>query len=408
MREIGRAAMGFYPTPPRVVDRIAGLFRLPNAPVTCLDAGCADGFVLDRLRRCWLKDNPGANIKLYGVELDKDRAASAAEKFEPTGGNVLCGAIENVSTGGASLLYFNPPYDNVRGMGRMEEELFAAVVGWAGKGNILVMVVPDYVLCSDEYGLAKVVEKHYEFMGGWSFPDPEYQAFKQCVYVGRRRKAKIEAYWIEYPGWAKRGMNRGWPELPAGRKPPFELPAANHNINLHYEHLPEEILLEVAEKSTVRSVLLREAIAPAVKVEHPLLPLRTGHLALALAGGLCDGIVDKNGRRFIVKGTLHREVKHMSTEEKKDEDGRVKAIVDKDRVVYAMRIRCLLESGTIEEYNSHDTDEVEEGQEGGTEAGSEAGGNGREKKGEPPCAERSSHRIGRAIQRELSKRHRRT
>jgi hypothetical protein len=122
--------------------------------------------------------------------------------------------------------------------------------------------------------------------------------------------------------------------------------------------LSNELIQNVLTGSPLRNSLLREALATAPAVERPLLPLKAGHLALALAGGLCDGAVEKEGVRFLVKGALTRKTCQTKTTEKLNADGDKIAEVDVFRTVYAMNVRCLRDDGSIEEHTSNDEETV--------------------------------------------------
>src|SRR5690606_23502459 len=87
-------------------------------------------------------------------------------------------------------------------------------------GGLLIYIVPQVRLAQS----ARYLAAHYEGLRCYRFQHPEYDAFRQCVLVGRRRstqaiaadaKAQIEA-------WATGVL----PELPlAGTvTPPFEVP----------------------------------------------------------------------------------------------------------------------------------------------------------------------------------------
>ena len=86
-----------------------------------------------------------------------------------------------------------------------------------------------------------------------------------------------------------------------------------------------------------------------------VLPLKHGHLALALAGGLCDGIIESGGNRFLLKGTLTSAVRRVSTKPQVDDNGTTVAEIDTYRTRYEMNVRCLRNDGSIENYTSAET-----------------------------------------------------
>jgi len=121
---------------------------------------------------------------------------------------------------------------------------------------------------------------------------------------------------------------------------------------LRRTRLGNDVIVDAVSRSPLRSGLLREAAAPAPSIGRPLLPLKAGHLALALAGGLCDGVIDANGNRFLIKGTLATAVRRVSTKPQVDETGITTALIDTYRTKYEMAVRCLRSDGSIENYSS--------------------------------------------------------
>jgi hypothetical protein len=195
MREIARQKMGFFPTQDRIVAAVARLLKPAtdaHGQFVILDAGCGTGQALHDLRKNLLPHAPASNVVLLGIESDKNRCHQAAQLLAsgPGGGTALWSAIEDATIDQpASLLWFNPPYDRIRGAGRTETALFSRVKEWPARGSgIVMMIVPDYVLADVDVGLAIAVERDFELLGLWRYPEPEYQDFKQCVLLARRRE----------------------------------------------------------------------------------------------------------------------------------------------------------------------------------------------------------------------------
>lgn len=355
MREIGRIAQGFFPTQPRIVESISFLLKPPTSgKLTVLDAGCGEGAAIADLRAHWLKSASDLTVKLYGVESDRARCAMSDKIFRNTGGESLWSPIEDCEAqDAASLLWFNPPYDRVRMGGRLETLLLAQVRDWAVRNGHMVMIVPDYILADKATSLAVAVERDFKLIALYRYPEPEYSQFKQCVLIAQRRDKALNKNKVEFPAWA---LNpKSWATLPTARYPhPIQLVPATDDVFLRRTNIGKELILHTLSRSPLRSSLLREAMAPAPKVERPLLPLKEGHLALALAGGLCDGAIDTEQGKVLIKGTLESKVCKVSTRPKIDSDGMKCGDIETHRTVYVMNVRCLRANGKIEDYSSNE------------------------------------------------------
>lgn len=101
-RPISRQKLGYFPTPPAVVDKIRSFLGFPDRPFAALDPCCGDGRALGRL-------TAGTRGLTYGIELHAGRARAASTVL----GRVLACGYEDarVAHGSASLLFLNPPYD---------------------------------------------------------------------------------------------------------------------------------------------------------------------------------------------------------------------------------------------------------------------------------------------------------
>jgi hypothetical protein len=360
MREIARVAQGYFPTQSSIVTAIAWLLNLPqHGTVTVLDAGCGCGEAIANLRNALVsRASHDLNIKLYGIESDRERYRKANALLSSTGGEALWSAIEDSTVDdGASLLWFNPPYDRIRGAGRAELSLFNHVKNWCKRHGIIVMIAPDYVLNDEHTGLALAVERSYIALGVFRYPDPEYKAFNQCVFIGTKRERTLTGTYVDFPAWAR--DSDCWPIL--GDRPGTiaDIPVGM-SLKIRRSSLSDELIRQAVADSPLRNSMLGEALAPAPCIERPLLPLKPGHLALALAGGLCDGVVEHEGVRFLLKGTLERKTCQIKTTERLDAKGRKTADVDVFRTVYVMNVRCLRDDGTIEEYSSNNDDNSSE------------------------------------------------
>ena len=102
MRLNGQIKMGFFPTPPSIVEKIKTLIKFPNETVSIIDPCCGEGSALIQLTE-------NQNAETYGVEPDNHRAKEARQKLSKI---LNCGCEETrISNKVFSCLYLNPPYD---------------------------------------------------------------------------------------------------------------------------------------------------------------------------------------------------------------------------------------------------------------------------------------------------------
>jgi len=351
-RNLARLQQGFYPFPPDDIPTIAERFTVAHKDAdktfAMLDAGAGKGEALLRFRQAMLDCHPDADLPLYGIEADRTRTANADAKFRPTGGYCLWGMIEECHpTTPPAVLWFNPPYDKLRGQGRLELELFKEVVDWLSPGRgLLVMIVPDYVVKEREMVLT--IDRYFDDIAVWS--NGEGDEYSRAVVIGRRRERALPAY--NY-------SDATWPEGELPTQPPdrtWELrPSAVKNVVRHV--MPPEVMAYHVQASHIRGALLQDASLSSHRAERPPGALRTGHVALLVAGGLSDGLVEINGKEAVLRGCLDHRMKQTSHEVLADAKGKPKGTRTIEQTNYNMRIRALRPDGNIEEYSSEEEKE---------------------------------------------------
>lgn len=101
-RPQAQVKMGYYPTPPDVVDRINSFLSYPDENVNLLDSCCGEGQALKTLAE-------GTNAETYGIGLHEYRAEQAKSLLD----HVLKCSYEDtrISNNAFSCRFLNPPYD---------------------------------------------------------------------------------------------------------------------------------------------------------------------------------------------------------------------------------------------------------------------------------------------------------
>lgn len=320
--------MEYYPTPPRVVELIVAHVAQPlPAGVRFLDPCAGKGEALAQLTGLL------GDAETYGVELNAERAREAQTRLT----RALAGSYNELRTSANAfqLLWLNPPYDWEDG--KRMEVLFlqhANGKGWLQAGGLLVWIVPEHVARRED--ARKFLAAWYDDLSIYRFPDPEYAAFKQVVVLGVQRAKRVAV-----PPW----------EIPADLPvldtagPVYTLPSPVEitRFLFHSATPAPEDLAELAGRATHD---FPELTAPPVPLEvqvQPLLPLRSGHLAMFLGAGMVNNCeLARDGQRLLVKG---RTVKVVDTTEEATADG--KRTVQTERLL--SRIRTLdLDSGAVE------------------------------------------------------------
>ena len=147
MRLAAQSKGGFYPTPPRVVDLIAGLIHVPSGyyyrnreSVRILDPCCGAGeeAVAQLAQRLGVANS--LPIETYGVELHRDRAQEAEGRLD----HALAADLfqTSIANGAFGLAYVNPPYDWDQEDKRVEHAFLTTCTRYIAEGGLLVFIVP--------------------------------------------------------------------------------------------------------------------------------------------------------------------------------------------------------------------------------------------------------------------------
>lgn len=302
-RTESQAKMGFYPTPPVVVEHVKSGLSLPSSPgpFRFLDTSCGEGEALNLLAA-----GLSSEVETFGVELDETRLKKSSQKLH----NVIWGdALTElrVSLKAFSLLWLNPPYDWADG-GRLEGRFLDVHLKYLAPKGWLVFVIPLQALKFVKETLAKLSNIQI-----YAFPQPQYFLFKQLVVVGQKRptlqKAEQLASLAEI---AFLSDSDAWERLPKTSDIPpgsIAVPTSPEGrITFSSERLELEKAAELATKSPLWKDLEVMTAAKALHNIRPLAPLRQGHLAMLLAGGLMNGQVESNGKRLVIKGSVQKKV----------------------------------------------------------------------------------------------------
>lgn len=232
----------------------------------------------------------------FAIELDDGRAETLRAALSEA--RVLAPASFfgcQASANSFSFIWLNPPFDHGYGGSRVEEQFLRTATGWLMPGGVMALVCPEDVV--GEYSDARRhFARYYENVKVVPFPEA-HRAFREVVVFGHKRaKARID----ERGAASERTWE--WSEAPSDfryRIPPGEGPRLFQKVEP-----TESELRRLLEGSPLRSHL---AVPPAVALPSPPLALGIGHVALLLAGGHLDGVVQREGESpRVVRGTSRK------------------------------------------------------------------------------------------------------
>ena len=342
-RLVSQAKLGYYPTPPEVVDHLRQVLVFDSG-ARLLDPCCGAGEALAEIA----KDHP---VETFGIELERDRYVAAEETL----GHVLWGdALKEVSvSAGFDMLYLNPPYDFDEGEGkRLEHRFLTRYRRAVAPQGLIVMVFPLSALRSEP--LRNEIAR-LSALEVFAFPEGElFERFHQLLLLGWKKTATDAQFrhhlsLLEDVAGADPGV------IPGRLKSTAELSRlevrmvhSDYPLEFRSQRLDPERVLAFVENSVLWKEFFAQVEPPSMADVTPLVPMRQGHLAMLVAAGFCNGAEIKDpenpSRTLLVKGTVQASSSVESQEETDTHD--VTHIIHSHKI----RIRMLsVSEGTIEE-----------------------------------------------------------
>jgi hypothetical protein len=322
----GQAKGGFYPAPAAAVALAAAQLRPPPEPFALLDPCAGKGAAVRQLAEAL-----GCPLEhVHAIELDEGRAAEC--KAALPGARVLAPASFFGCRARAcsfSLVWCNPPFDHELGGGRVEAKFLERATEWLKPGGVLALVCPESA--SARWDIQSSLMQWYERLSVHPFPE-ECRQYQEVIVLGVKRKQPVSA-------WDQR-----WTDVcePPGRVdaiPPGRGPRVFEKVELTDPELA---------RALAASPLRRQLAALAEPaLPSPPLALGSGHIALLLAAGHLDGLVEPPGEPpHVVRGTARKVqyVSHMETTANPDGSETTKTVLS-ERIT--LTVRAVDQTGTI-------------------------------------------------------------
>ncbi|HEY4595252.1 MAG TPA: DUF6094 domain-containing protein, partial [Thermoanaerobaculia bacterium] len=296
-----------------------------------VDPCAGDGTAIAALRALWFPEGKH-EASIYAVELEQERAKALRKRLSlPEGGSLYdislhCDAfhLEIKPEEGASLLFLNPPYDIDKVHGRLEQRFLERWTAALLPGDgVLLFLVPFYALQASAGFLAR----HYQEIRAFRLPAPDFEAFRQCVLLARKRSAPVPDNPLDQKRierWASDAS--AMPELPEHPEPLLQIRAERAGLALEEVPLDLHGLLS-GFRPWYRAGFagLDRGVADLIGAKFPVAqPPRPAHIALALSVGTLNGKKLQPNRPglpvILAKGSFRRDFQTVEDRFNKDGD----------------------------------------------------------------------------------------
>jgi hypothetical protein len=306
MRLAAQVKGGYYPAHEEAVTHAASFLQPPSGePFTILDPCAGEGAALRQLSGL-LGCPPSQN---YAIELDDSRAATLKAMMPDA--HVLAPADFfgcRASFGSFSLIWLNPPFDYSYGGNRVEEQFLWRATEWLMPRGVMALVCPEDVV-EEHSGARQYLARHYEYITVEPFPE-SYRPFNEVVVFGHKRSRPGADQAVRPPSW-------GTVQAPKGHR--YLIPPSNGPRLFQKIEPTEPELQRMLAGSPLRSHLNSP---PKAAVPSPPLPLGIGHVALLLASGHLDGVVQPEGKLpHVVRGTSRKHSFTSDVTDTENDDG---------------------------------------------------------------------------------------
>lgn len=279
---------GFYPTPPKEMELILKRITAEeNNYVTLLDPCCGEGLALHQTQD-WLLQQ-GVNPTTYGIELEKSRAEKAKELLDYT---LACGYEETrMSHGAFSFIYLNPPFAEFQG-DRLERMFFRDLTkpnSYLTDDAVVVFNLPQRVL----YQMSDLIAQRLTDVRVYRFTDENFPNYNQVIVYGYRKKSgtgkdellKTRLIDLAYvsPKFIPTLEQEDWKEVQ------YIIPEPKREVEVFDTTIvhPEDIMQSMDECNLMEQLLFKTANphSDGIQNKSPAMPLKTSHLATAIASG---------------------------------------------------------------------------------------------------------------------------
>ncbi|WP_240948549.1 DUF6094 domain-containing protein [Bacillus sp. RO1] len=352
MSNIGnKIRAGFFASPPRQGEYLKQLLNF-KGDCSIFDPTCGEGAILQQLA-----SGQEHQITTYGVELDKRRAEKANDALD----HGIQAPIESmvISNDVFSMVYCNPPYDYaMKGEGDEEadrKEYLELVrnTRYLAPEGIMIFVIPSYRYSDKK--ISRFLATQFDNVGILRFSDEDYEDFKQCIFIGRKKKEKFKEYneklnsFLQNMEFEEFVMKSVTPINVMVGKNVWDIPSGPNEIRTFYSKIENKANFVEAIKNNKGFQAFKERTKPK-KLEiggNPIINIAQGQMALLLASGAVNGLIGTGDKLHAVQGL--EIVKKVKTEDTQHyESGMTK--MTKIRTVREVSVKAITPTGLIKKF----------------------------------------------------------
>lgn len=342
---------GFFATPETQGEHLRRLLNF-QADTAVFDPTCGEGKILKQLTEN--RSMSPYTIHTYGVELDKSRAEIAKDYID----HVVQSSIESmvISHEVFGMIYLNPPYDNTMlGIGdeKTERKEYTELVRnskYLIPGGLMIYVIPSYRFADSK--IARYLSTHYEDIAITKFSVEDYDDFKQCIFIGRKKSSVHKGLNEKLFNFLQQMNEEDFVHeyvtdinriVLSGKQ--WDIPGGCINIPTFYSRVENksDFIEDIRSNKGYRAFIERTKPKQLVIGGDPIINIAQGQMALLLASGAVNGLIGKEESLHAVQGM--EVVSTVVTEEKTEH-----AFITKRRTKREVSVKVITPEGIVKKY----------------------------------------------------------
>lgn len=332
MSQIGnKLKAGFFATPTRQGEYLRQLLSF-TTDTAVLDPTCGEGKILQQLAED--RTERDFTVKTYGVELDKRRAQIAAEHLDVA----VEAPIESmvISNDAFGFVFLNPPYDHTMvgyGDEQSERKEYTELIRgtrYLAPGGVVMYIIPSYRFSDKK--IARFLSSNFEESHLTRFTDEDYPDFRQCIFIGRKKKETRKTINKEMFEHLSNCSSEDFVmdqvttvEQLAAMIEPLQVPAAKPVVATFYSRIEKKSEFISMIKGNKGFAAFQERTKPKKLTigGEPIINIAQGQMALLLASGAVNGLIGNGDDLHAVQGM--EKVSKVITEESTEHTNIVKS-----------------------------------------------------------------------------------